>query len=625
MPGRYPIIITSHYNGKELQAIVQVFVLVPFNRVVNGRLDGFVIGQYPDPKKPHHRYPRGFIRVEKEDKDIHITENYTLGDFLPHNYRRWPRYEIVNEKLALKLELVTREFVARGMMERKFKFLSAFRPPARNKKGGQAEFSRHMYGCAVDIFIDDGAKKHWIDDLNYDRRVDVFDALVMYRIIDDMEKDGQLKGLEGGLGAYPTARGHGPFVHMDYRGNFARWIFDHRGRKVKNIAAFLKNYKYRMTVPPRRYQYSGRTRHTVASTIGGIKSLKNHIRRLEKTVLRMEQRWESMKVGPKPLQSNDLYLAADVANDSMLLNRGRVIIKRVPIKGGDPPPKSPVGIADIYNVPEGILQVRAKGVEPVWFHPEWSFLGANLPSPVKSLKRAFNAGAISKKTLDLGAGIRIHPKLPGDTVLPGCIRVSPSDIATLQKYTSVGTRVYLYEGAAYVPRGKLNTKKKKDLMALQAFLTLRMRAADLDKDYLVFDLKKNKGWIKRGNIIVRTLRTRVMGPCFSKAYPNARQRFRMPRGIMLVQRRIDYPPWYKPDWMYTKQGKSAPAPLGPGRLQKGLIGSHALYLGGGVVIHGQHDRLVPNNAIDYVAIELNRQDLQWVWRSIPVGGIVILQ
>lgn len=99
----------------------------------------------------------------------------------------------------------------------------------------------------------------------------------------------------------------------------------------------------------------------------------------------------------------------------------------------------------------------------------------------------------------------------------------------------------------------------------------------------------------------------------------------MPRGTLLVQRRMDQPPWYKPDWMYRKQGKTVPGPMGSDRIQRGLIGSNALYLGGGIVIHGKHDRLVPGNAIDYVAIELDQQDLQWVWRTIPAGGVVILK
>ncbi len=241
-PGRYPVTITSHYKGRKLEATIQIFSLVPFNRIKNGRLEGFEIGTYPDPREkrnsPYYQYPRGFIRVVKDDVNVHITENYRLGEFLPHAYRRWPKFVLVDEKLALKLEIVTNEFRARGLMKKRFKFLSAFRPPARNKKSGQSEFSRHQYGCAVDMFVDDSGKGDWMDDLSFDGRVNLLDALVMYRIIDEMEGKGDLKGLEGGLGAYPPRRSHGPFVHMDVRGGPARWIHDHNGRKVNNIAGF---------------------------------------------------------------------------------------------------------------------------------------------------------------------------------------------------------------------------------------------------------------------------------------------------------------------------------------------------------------------------------------------------
>ena len=65
--------------------------------------------------------------------------------------------------------------------------------------------------------------------------------------------------------------------------------------------------------------------------------------------------------------------------------------------------------------------------------------------------------------------------------------------------------------------------------------------------------------------------------------------------------------------------------MAEGRVQRGLLGLYGLYLGGGVVIHGQHNSLVPESTIDYVAIELENSDLDWVWRTIPEGGVVILR
>jgi len=633
-PGHYPVKIKARHGGTKLEAVVHVFVLVPFSRVRNGKIGSFEIGTYPNPKErnnsPHYQLPIGFIKVNKADAGINISENYKLGDFLAHNYSKWPQYVLVDEKLVLKMELATRELRARGLMKTRFKVFSAFRPPARNRKAGQAEFSRHQYGCAVDLYIDDSGKKGWMDDLNRDGRINLLDGLVLYRVVDNMEEDGLLKGLEGGIGAYPGRKSYGPFVHIDVRGGgVARWINDQNGRRVKDIAAYLKKPRNRVYIPPRRYQYASREEHIIAA-YGGVDSvegIKKHIRRLEREVQSMEQHWSKVDAGPKPLSPDDLYLAADMTNDSMLLNRGRVILKRMSIQGGEPPPACPGGLADIYRVPEGILQVRGKSVAPVWFEPEWAFLGEKMPLSIKKLRNKFYSDGAAKETIDLGAGIRIYPNdLPGGVVLPGCIGVPPKDVKTLQGHTSKGTRVYLYEDGAYVmPGGKKSSKKQKDLMALRAFLTLRMRAADLGKDYLVLELDKGRGWIKRGEVVVRTLKVRTVGPVFSKNISNARKRFNMPRGVMLVQRRISHPPWYKPDWMYKKQNKSVPGPLGAGRVQTGLLGPCGLYLGGGLVIHGRHDPLVPNNAIDYVAIELGKSDLEWVWRTIPEGGVVILK
>ena len=648
-PGHYPITVTANRNGQRLEATIHVFVLVPFSHVENGYLQDFEIGNYPDPKEIDNtvrfEYPPGFIRVNERDARIYITENYKLGDFLPSGYSgKWPRYVLVDEKLALKLEILTSEFRSLGLLDSRMKFLSAFRPPARNRKAGQARYSQHQYGRAVDIYIDDGSNGR-MDDLNHDGNIDLLDALVMYRVVDAMEKDGRLKGLEGGLGAYPGTGNHGPFIHMDVRIYSVRWINDENG-KVEDVSEFLKQPENRVSVPPHGYRIRPTVRNyhpdqsDGSSTEGGYESeayqaqysqvgierLKEDIKRLESEVLDLEERWGRVEAGPKPLNASDLYLAADVANDSMLLNRGRQIIKRMPIKEGASPRRCPDGLADIYRVPEGIVEVRGKSVAPVWFHPEWSFLGEKLASPVDKLRNSFYSKGVANIVLDLGAGMRIHPtSLPGKVVLPGCIGVPTADMQTLQSHTKIGTRVYLFEGGAYIPGVKLDSSEKKDLIALEAFLSIRKRAAELDKDYLLFDLKNNHGWIKRGEIIVRTLKVHVVGPSFSPGYSNARNQFRMPRGTMFVQRRMSNPPWYKPDSMFVRQKKTAPEPLGEGRIQKGLLGPCALYLGGGIVIHGRHSPLVPEYTIDYVAIELESTDLNWVWRTIPEGGVVILK
>ncbi len=102
--------------------------------------------------------------------------------------------------------------------------MSGFRTPQYNANGGntggRASLSRHMYGDAADVWIDNDGDGR-MDDLNRDGRVDMRDSQVMAAAVDRVER--AHPDLVGGVGVYPTGPGHGPFTHIDARGYRARW------------------------------------------------------------------------------------------------------------------------------------------------------------------------------------------------------------------------------------------------------------------------------------------------------------------------------------------------------------------------------------------------------------------
>jgi uncharacterized protein YcbK (DUF882 family) len=51
--------------------------------------------------------------------------------------------------------------------------------------------------------------------------VDTGDARVLARAAERVEEKNP--DLVGGIGIYPATSAHGPFVHIDVRGNRARW------------------------------------------------------------------------------------------------------------------------------------------------------------------------------------------------------------------------------------------------------------------------------------------------------------------------------------------------------------------------------------------------------------------
>jgi uncharacterized protein YcbK (DUF882 family) len=103
--------------------------------------------------------------------------------------------------------------------------MSGFRTPTYNETGGdpagRAALSRHMYGDAADIYIDNDGNG-MLDDLNGDHRVNMRDIDVIEAAVIRVER--AHPALIGGRGVYPGNASHGPFIHIDTRGFPARWI-----------------------------------------------------------------------------------------------------------------------------------------------------------------------------------------------------------------------------------------------------------------------------------------------------------------------------------------------------------------------------------------------------------------
>jgi len=102
--------------------------------------------------------------------------------------------------------------------------MSGFRTPRYNRSGGntagRANLSRHMYGDAADVYVDNN-RDGQPDDITGDRRVTTADAQKFARAVERVES--KYRHLVGGIGVYSACCGHGPFTHVDVRGTRARW------------------------------------------------------------------------------------------------------------------------------------------------------------------------------------------------------------------------------------------------------------------------------------------------------------------------------------------------------------------------------------------------------------------
>lgn len=223
LPGVYPVRDT---------ALLEPFAFIalrPFSDKRGASLGAYRIGFWPGEERPiaagAYRNPAGFIEVTRDNENLRVSEHFRLRDFLTHDQTNvWPKYVVLREALVDKLELVITELERTGTPVEHMSVMSGFRTPQYNANGGEtsgrAGMSRHMYGDAADVFVDNDGDGR-MDDLNHDGRVDSRDAQVIIRAEERVERGHP--DLTGGGGVYRATTVHGPFAHIDARGYRARW------------------------------------------------------------------------------------------------------------------------------------------------------------------------------------------------------------------------------------------------------------------------------------------------------------------------------------------------------------------------------------------------------------------
>lgn len=214
-------------KGADADAMrITLFTLVPAVKVRDGVLNGYRIGRYPD--KPYkgldsYRPPRGYIEVTEASKALQISPHFTLGQFLCKQVSGYPKYLVLRPGLLLKLEGLLADVNKRGVRADSFVIMSGYRTPYYNAAIKNVKNSRHVWGGAADIFIDVNPVDGVMDDLNGDGRITKGDAMVLYHWADQYVRQYGREDLLGGVGAYNSTASHGPFVHIDVRGQAARW------------------------------------------------------------------------------------------------------------------------------------------------------------------------------------------------------------------------------------------------------------------------------------------------------------------------------------------------------------------------------------------------------------------
>jgi hypothetical protein len=254
-PGLYRLAWRSG-DGKEADRVLHVLVLCRAERSeadhrTTLRVLNQDIGSYGDPRESkiekiqqyasRYQPPEYFAVLDSETLKLKVGRSLELGQLVAFIDRRGTdgkkiytttRHTNVmppSKALCEKLSLLMDRLQAQGVKVTHFWITSGFRTPTYNRSIGGAAYSRHCYGDAVDLVIDENGDHH-MDDLNGDGRVDKLDGSLIARVCQSLEREGAVA--VGGIGVYEwdaddSVRSH---VHIDCRGYPARWGQIARGR-----------------------------------------------------------------------------------------------------------------------------------------------------------------------------------------------------------------------------------------------------------------------------------------------------------------------------------------------------------------------------------------------------------
>jgi len=165
--------------------------------------------------------------------------------------------------------------------------------------------------------------------------------------------------------------------------------------------------------------------------------------------------------------------------------------------------------------------------------------------------------------------------------------------------------------------------------------------------YLIIDTGQNRFHLRRGGLLVRT---GYCGTGKGWVENNSGQvwDFSTPRGIRYVVKKGENPYWYRPDWYWLEQNMRPPSPgqdivipdslswaeqivfyndsLTSGervmvRAVPGALGNYKVDLGGGILLHYGVGR---GNSVSHGCIRLSNDDLEAIYRALPLGAPVLI-
>lgn len=171
-----------------------------------------------------------------------------------------------------------------------------------------------------------------------------------------------------------------------------------------------------------------------------------------------------------------------------------------------------------------------------------------------------------------------------------------------------------------------------DLSSLK--VTPAERAAQLEKRltalaprrevYIVVDTFHNRLRIYKGQELLREAvcstgsGVRLRDPRNGKEWV-----FDTPQGEVKIWRKRRDPVWVKPDWAFIEEGYEPPRGMRD-RIDDYSLGDYALDMPDGYIIHGTVFKTLLGRRVTHGCIRLGDEDLEYAYKTVPVGARVFL-
>ena len=206
---------TIHCDDRDIQLIIKDA------KSHKGKVNHYEIGKYPKAMRGLKSYeaPKHFLTIKDKKANIKLSTHFYARDFLCKQPSKYPKYLVVQSSLINLLEKMIQEAKLEGVNIKKFVIMSGYRTPTYNRRIGSSKHSRHMYGDASDIYVDDN-HDGFFDDLDGDGKITNKDTKWLADLANRVQRKYNIKG---GVGIYKRTSTHPRFVHVDTRGYYARW------------------------------------------------------------------------------------------------------------------------------------------------------------------------------------------------------------------------------------------------------------------------------------------------------------------------------------------------------------------------------------------------------------------